>query len=226
MARPLHGKVAFITGASRGIGQACAIALAQAGAHCIINARTQNGLLQTDNIIQSNGGSATLFPLDLGGYDASQQIDLIGPSIAAEFKRLDIFIHAAFQYIPLTPVTQITDAAWDKNIQVNLSSCWRLIRTLSPLLCATANAHAIFLQPIMLTVQPFWAPITAIKAALETIIYTWQQEIIQLSSLTTHYLSLPPTNTLLRQSFFPAENKKNLNTPTQTAQEILSVLYQ
>lgn len=225
MTFPLKDKVAFITGASRGIGQACAVALAQAGAHCIISARTQGGLIQTDDQIKSQGGTATLLPMDLGGYEA-EHIDLIGPSIASQFNRLDIFIHAAFQYIPLTPVTQITDAAWDKNIQVNLSSCWRLIRTLSPLLCATANAHAIFLQPIMLTVQPFWAPITAIKAALETIIYTWQQEIIQLSSLTTHYLSLPPTNTLLRQSFFPAENKKNLNTPTQTAQEILSVLYQ
>lgn len=226
MSRPLQGKVAFVTGASRGIGQACAIALAQAGAHCVISARTQGGLLQTDDIIRSEGGGATLLPLDLGGYDASQQIDLIGPSIAAEFNRLDIFIHAAFQYVPLTPVTQITDAAWDKNIQANLSSCWRLIRTLSPLLCATQNAHAVFLQPIMASVQSFWAPVSMINVALETMIGAWKQEISQLSSVTTHYLSLPPTNTSLRQSFFPAEDKEKLSNPAQTAQDIVSVLFQ
>ncbi|CAI3951171.1 NADP-dependent 3-hydroxy acid dehydrogenase YdfG (YdfG) (PDB:3P19) [Commensalibacter communis] len=223
MGLPLQDKVAFITGASRGIGQACAVALAQAGAHCIISARTQMGLMQTDDIILSFGGKATLLPLDLGNSDASQQIDLIGPSIAAQFNRLDIFIHAAFQYVPLTPVTQITDRAWDKNIQANLSSAWRLIRTLSPLLTATADANAIFFQPIT-SVQPFWSPVVSIQAALGAMIQTWQQEIAQLSSLNIHYLSLPPTNTLLRQSFFPAENKLKLNTPVQTANDIIALI--
>ncbi|MDI2112008.1 SDR family NAD(P)-dependent oxidoreductase [Commensalibacter nepenthis] len=217
----MQNKIAFITGASRGIGQACAVALAQAGAHCIISARTQMGLMQTDDLIQSVGEKATLLPLDLGSQDACKQIDLIGPSIAAQFKRLDIFIHAAFQYVPLTPVTQITDVAWDKNIQVNLSSPWRLIRTLSPLLSATKNANAFFFQP-MASYLPFWSPVTAIHAALGAMIQSWQQEIAQLSSLQIHYLPLSPTNTLLRQSFFPAENKQTLNTPAQTAKEIIA----
>lgn len=221
----LKGKVAFITGASRGIGQACAIALAQAGVHCILSARTQGGLMQTDDIIQSHGGKTTLLPLDLGQHDSLHQIDLIGPSIASKFNRLDIFIHAAFQYIPLTPVTQITNSTWDKNIQTNLSSNWRLIRTLSPLLYATQNANAVFFQP-MTSIQPFWSPVTSIQAALGAILQSWKQEIVQLYSLKIHYLCLPPTNTLLRQFFFPAENKKILNTPEQTAKEILAIIYQ
>lgn len=224
MPLPLKGKVAFVTGASRGIGQACAIALAQAGAHCILSARTQGGLMQTDDIIQSYGGNATLLPLDLSSYNPSQQIDLIGPSIASEFNRLDIFIHAAFQYVPLTPVTHITDSTWDKNIQANLSSSWRFIRTLSPLLYATANANAVFFQP-MASIQPFWSPVTSIQSALGAMLQSWQQEIMQLYSLQIHYLSLPPTNTLLRQSFFPAENKHKLNTPEQTAEEILAKIF-
>lgn len=220
MILPLKDKIAFITGASRGIGQACAVALAQAGAHCIISARTQGGLMQTDDLIKSQGSTATLLPMDLGGYE-SQQIDLIGPSIASQFNRLNIFVHAAFQYIPLTPVAQITDVAWDKNIQANLSSCRRLIRTLSPLLCATNNAQAIFLQTIAST-QAFCAPIAVIQAAVSAMLQCWQQEIAQLSNLTIQHILPSPTNTLLRQSFFPAENKQNLNTPEQTAQEILN----
>lgn len=220
MTLPLKDKVAFITGASRGIGQACAIALARAGAHCIISARTQGGLIQTDDQIKSQGGTATLLPMDLGGYEA-EHIDLIGPSIASQFNRLDIFIHAAFQYTPLTPVSQITDAAWDKNIQANLSSCRRLIRTLSPLLCATNNAQAIFLQTIAST-QPFCAPIAIIQAAVSAILQCWQQEVAHLSNVTIQHVLPSPTNTLLRRSFFPAESKQNLNTPEQTAQEILN----
>lgn len=67
MSRPLQGKVAFVTGASRGIGQACAIALAQAGAHCVISARTQGGLLQTDDIIRSEGGGSHFASFGFGG---------------------------------------------------------------------------------------------------------------------------------------------------------------
>lgn len=223
MTLPLKDKVAFITGASRGIGQACAVALAQAGAHCIISARTQGGLMQTDDLIKSQGGTATLLPMDLGSKYEAQPIDLIGPSIASQFSRLDIFIHAAFQYTPLTPVAQITDAAWDKNIQANLSSCRRLIRTLSPLLCATNNAQAIFLQTIAAT-QAFCAPIAIIQAAVSAMLQCWQQEISQLTNLTIQHIQPSPTNTLLRQSFFPAENKLNLNTPEQTAQEIINLL--
>lgn len=225
MTVPLKDKVAFITGASRGIGQACAIALAQAGAHCILSARTQGGLMQTNDIIQSNGGKTTLVPLDLTGYNSSQEIDIIGPSIASEFHRLDIFIHAAFHYVPLTLVTQISDSTWDKNIQANLTNSWRLIRTLSPLLCATNDSQAVFLQPITTSAHSFWSPVTIIHTALGSIIESWKNEICHLSPLKIHYLSLPPTNTLLRRSFFPAENKGNLNTPEQTANEILNLFY-
>lgn len=223
MPLPLKNKVAFITGASRGIGQACAISLAQAGAHCIISARTQGGLIQTDNEIRKYGQQATLLPLDLGATDPKHSIDTIGPSIAAQFGCLDIFIHAAFQFVPLTPVVQISDQVWEKNIVVNLTSCRKLIRTLSPVLCATKNSHAIFLQN---TKQPeaFWGPVAIIQAAIETMVGCWQKEVAHLSTLTATCFAPPPTDTLLRRSFFPAESKSALISAQESAEKIMSFI--
>ncbi|MDI2091763.1 SDR family NAD(P)-dependent oxidoreductase [Commensalibacter oyaizuii] len=223
MSSPLHGKIAFITGASRGIGQACAIALAQAGAHCILSARTQSGLMRTDDIIRAMGGETTLLPLDLGTSDPKQYIDPIGPSIAAQYNQLDIFIHAAFQYMPLTPITQIVDSVWDKNLKTNLTNCRYLIRTLSPLLCATPNAHTIFLQN---TVEPeaFWGPVAIVQAALKTMVLCWKAEVTALSSVKIDLFTPPPTNTVLRQTFFPAENKDALSSPKEVAKQIISLI--
>lgn len=221
---PLHNKVAFITGASRGIGQACAVALAKAGAHCIISARTQGGLAKTDNIIHQSGGEATLFPFNLqpnNPFDTT--IDKLGPSIAQQFQRLDIFIHAAFHYTPLMPIAQINDQTWTKNLTVNLTSCIKLIRTLSPLLCATPHAQAVFLQN-KTEPEAFWGSVASIQAALHTVIHCWAEEVKQLSTLTIQTITPPPTRTLLRQSFFPAEDTSKLNTPEETAAIILASL--
>lgn len=218
---PLRNKIAFITGASRGIGQACAISLAKAGAHCIISARTQGGLIQTDNRIRQYGNTATLFPFDL---QSSTEIDAIGPSIALQFQRLDIFIHAAFHYVPLTPVTQIMDQPWEKNLSINLTACMKLIRTLSPLLCATPDAQAVFLQ-FPSQPDPFWGPIASVQAATQALIDCWSKEIQQLANVHIRTLTPPSTQTALRQSFFPAENEQNLNSPEKTARIILNTLF-
>lgn len=221
---PFKNKVAFITGASRGIGQACAIALAEAGAHCVLSARTQGGLIQTDNIIRQKGGKATLFPFDLqpkNPFDTT--IDNIGPSIAQQFHRLDIFIHAAFHYTPLTPVDQITDKDWSKNISINFTSCMKLVRTLSPLLCATPNSQALFLQGITKPAA-FWGSVTSVQAAIQNLINCWKEEIKDISTVHVQTITPPPTKTLLRQSFFPAEDKDKLNSPEKTAKIILAFL--
>lgn len=223
---PFKNKVAFITGASRGIGQACAVALAKAGAHCILSARTQGGLIQTETMIRQQGGEATLFPFDLqpkNPFDTT--IDAIGPSIAQQFHRLDFFIHAAFHYTPLTPVDQIMNQDWSKNLSVNLTSCMKLIRTLSPILCATPNSQALFLQGVTKP-NAFWGPVSSIQAAINVLVTCWAKEIEQISTVHIQTITPPPTKTLLRQSFFPAEDKETLNSPEQTAEIIFNILTQ
>ncbi len=221
---PLKNKIAFITGASRGIGQACAIALARAGAHCILSARTKSGLLQTDNLIRQVGQTSTLFPFDLQPKNPfDNTIDLIGPSIAQQFQRLDIFIHAAFHYVPLTPVTQITDKEWSKNLSINLTGCMKLIRTLSPLLCATPNSYAFFLQNLV-EPEPFWGLVSSIQSAIHNLVQCWAKEIQHLSTVQVQTITLPPTDTNLRRFFFPAENKEKLNSPEETTKLILALI--
>ncbi|MFT9093249.1 MAG: SDR family oxidoreductase, partial [Gluconacetobacter sp.] len=125
------GSIALITGASRGIGRATALALAEAGAHCILTARTPGGLEETDDLItRRTGRPATLLPMDLRDGAA---IDALGPSIAARFGRLDVLVHCAAMLGVLTPVTHMRDTDWDTTLAVNTTAAWRLIRTTAPL---------------------------------------------------------------------------------------------
>ena len=107
--RPLEGSVALVTGASRGIGAAVAVELARLGAHCVITARTQGGLEETDDAIRAVGGTATLLPLDL---EKDAEIDKLGPSIVQRFVRLDVLVHAAGVLAKLTPVAHIMPNDW------------------------------------------------------------------------------------------------------------------
>src|SRR5882757_6382659 len=126
MVAPLAGRVALITGASRGLGAAVAVVLARLGAHVVITARTQGGLEETDDAIRAAGGTATLLPLDLMDGEA---LDRLGPSLLERFGRLDILLSNAGSLGVLTPVTDILPKDWAEVIGVNVSAAWRLIRT-------------------------------------------------------------------------------------------------
>ncbi|CAK7193522.1 putative oxidoreductase YciK [Commensalibacter sp. Nvir] len=215
---PLKDQVAFITGASRGIGQACAIAMARAGAHCVLSARNQAGLLNTDNEIRKNGNQATLLPLDLS---CSNRIDVLGPSIAERFQRLDILVHAAFHFAPLSPIQHIHDTIWDQCLTANLTSCRRLIRTFYPLLNKSHKGRAIFVQGSTIP-NAYWSHIVPINAAIKALIECWQLEIASISNVKVSYITPLPTHTSLRTGFYPAEDKQNLLSPKQSAALILS----
>src|ERR1700712_2003388 len=135
-------RVAMVTGASRGIGQATAIELARRGAHVVITARTQGGLEETDDAIRAVGGAATLLPQDLADGDA---IDAWGPSLYERFGRLDVLVHAAAVLGKLTPAGHIMMKDWDAVMAVNLASALRLIRIADPLLRAAPAGRAVFL---------------------------------------------------------------------------------
>jgi NAD(P)-dependent dehydrogenase (short-subunit alcohol dehydrogenase family) len=128
MTAALEGRVALITGASRGIGAALALELARLGAQCVLVARTQGGLEEVDDAIRAAGGKpATLLPFDL--QKAEKDIDMIGPSIVQRFGRLDILVHNAGALNKLTPVAHIEPRDWAEVMAVNLTASWRLIRS-------------------------------------------------------------------------------------------------
>jgi NAD(P)-dependent dehydrogenase (short-subunit alcohol dehydrogenase family) len=141
MDKPLAGRIAVVTGASRGIGRAAALALAEAGAHIGALARTQGALEELDDAIRACGGAATLVPLDLKDLDA---LDRLGPALHERWGKLDILLGNAGILGELAPITHIDPPVWDAAMAINVTANWRLIRTLDPLLRASDAGRAIF----------------------------------------------------------------------------------
>lgn len=211
-AAPLAGRVALVTGASRGIGRATAVALSRLGAHCVLTARSPGGLSETDDLIQADGGAgATLLPLDL--VDAGA-IDGIGPSLGERFGRLDILVHAAAVLGALTPVTHVTARDWGDVMAVNLTGTWRLIRTTAPLLEAARPGQAVFLtDPVATTPRAFWGLLAASKAGVEALVRTWQDESRHHVQLRIALVDPGATATRLRACAMPGEAAETLPDP-------------
>jgi NAD(P)-dependent dehydrogenase (short-subunit alcohol dehydrogenase family) len=210
----LKGKVALVTGASRGIGAAVAIELARRGAHVVIVSRTQGGLEETDDAIRALGGSATLLPLDLADGAA---LDPIGPSLYERFKRLDILVGNAGTLGLLTPVTDILPPDWADALAVNVTANWRLIRTCAPLLLAAEAGRAVFVTSrIVLRPTAYWGTYGATKAALHHLIQVWAAET-ETTSLRVNLADPGPVSTVLRRSGFPGENQANVPKPADVA---------
>ena len=171
----LAGRVALVTGASRGIGAATAIALAGHGAHVVLTARTQGGLEETDDAIRAAGGTATLLPLDL---TKPENLDPVGPSLLQRFGRLDILVHNAGVLGKLTPAGHITPKDMEACLQVNFLAAWRLIRTCGPVLAASDAGRAVFVtSSVARTPRAFWGAYAASKAAMESIVRCWADEV-------------------------------------------------
>ncbi|ACI52608.1 short-chain dehydrogenase/reductase SDR [Gluconacetobacter diazotrophicus PA1 5] len=204
--------VALVTGASRGIGRATALALAAGGAHCILTARTPGGLEETDDLIERRTGRrATLLPLDLRDGDA---IDTLGPSIAARFGRLDVLVHCAAMLGVLTPVTHMRDADWTATLAVNATAAWRMIRTTAPLLERAPAGRAVFLTDGHAThPASFWGMMAASKAAMEAVVLTWADEIAPGSPLRVNLYDPGPVATRLRVQAMPAADLSALPRP-------------
>ena len=130
----LKGRVALVTGASRGIGFAVACGLARAGAHVVALARTQGGLEELDDSIRAGGGEATLVPCDLRDFDA---LDRLGAALFERWGKLDIFVGNAGVLGPISPLAHVDQKQWDEVMAVNVTANWRLIRSLDPLLRAS-----------------------------------------------------------------------------------------
>ncbi len=213
--------VALVTGASRGIGRAVAIALARRGVHCVLTARSQGGLAETDDLIRAAGGSATLLALDL--LDGAA-IDSLGPTLADRFGRLDMLVHAAASLGVLTPVPHMVERDWDRAWAVNVTASLRLIRTSAPLLRAAAAGRAVFLtdsharRPVA-----FWGMLGAAKAAMENLVLSWADECASEPRLRINLFDPGIVATRLRAQAMPGEDAAALARPEDVSEAIVSL---
>jgi NAD(P)-dependent dehydrogenase (short-subunit alcohol dehydrogenase family) len=220
-AHPLSDHIALVTGASRGIGRASALALAQAGAHVVAVARTQGGLEELDDEIRgATGASATLVPLDLAEGDG---LDRLGFALYERFGRLDTLVHAAAILGPMTPVAHIEPKHWDRTVAVNLTATYRVIRSFEPLLRASEAGRAIFLTTGRVArPKAFWGPYGATKAAVENLVRTWADE---LETTTVRAVLLDPgvMRTKMRAEAMPGEDPMTLPDPSEIGPMIVAL---
>jgi|SRR5436190_3784270 len=210
---PLKDHIALVTGASRGIGRAAALALANAGAHVVAVARTQGALEALDDeILAATGQRATLVPMDIGEVDG---LDQLGLAIHQRFGRLDVLVHAAAGLGALTPVSHVEPKHWDKLLAVNLTATWRLIRSVEPLLRASARPRAIFLTTGRVArPKAFWGPYGATKAAVEHLVRTWADELEQ-TPVRAVLLDPGVMRTRMRAEAMPGEDPATLPDPSE-----------
>lgn len=219
-ALPLTGKIALVTGASRGLGRAVAIELARAGAHLVITARSQGGLEETDDLIRAAGGEATLVPLDLENGEA---LDALGPSLFERFRRLDILVHCAASLGRLTPAPHILPKDWADVVAVNLSSTWRLIRSCGPLLTIAEAGRAVFVTDDQATTpRAYWGAYGATKAGAANLVRTWAAEI-EGGRLRVELFNPGPMATRLRAAAMPGEEPSTLPRPENIAPRVVEL---
>jgi len=221
MSGPLAGRVALVTGASRGIGAAVAVDLARLGAHCVLVARTQGGLEDTDDAIRAAGGQATLFPFNLARD--GEKLDLIGPSIIERFGRLDILVHAAGALGQLSPVAHITPKDWTECVAVNLTASWRLIRSCDPPLRASDAGRAVFVTTgRVIRPKAYWGAYGATKAGMEHLVQSWAQEVAT-TPLRVNLLDPGIVATAMRAAAMPGEDPATLPKPADVAPAIAAL---
>jgi NAD(P)-dependent dehydrogenase (short-subunit alcohol dehydrogenase family) len=210
---PLAGRIALVTGASRGIGRASALALAVAGAQIIAVARTQGALEALDDeILALTGQRATLVPMDLVNGDG---IDQLGLAIHQRHGKLDILVHAAGLLNGLWPVSHMDPKNFDRVVAVNLTSSYRLIRSFEPLLRQSDAGRLIFLTTGVATKpKAFWGAYAASKAGMETLVRCWADEN-ENSNMRAVLLNPGAMRTRMRAEAYPGEDPETLPDPSE-----------
>jgi NAD(P)-dependent dehydrogenase (short-subunit alcohol dehydrogenase family) len=215
-------KVILITGASRGIGRAAALACARAGWHVVATARAQAALEALDDEIKAiSGQPATIVPLDLTDMEA---IDRLGGALFQRFGKLDGLIHAAARLGELGPTAHVKPSAAERLINTNLTATWRLIRSMEPLLIQSPAARAVFFTSgVVARPRAHWALYAATKAGTEALVQCWADEIA-FKNVVASVLNPGPVATAMRRDAFPGEDQSTLPPPEALSSLLLELI--
>jgi NAD(P)-dependent dehydrogenase (short-subunit alcohol dehydrogenase family) len=217
---PLADRIALVTGASRGIGRATALALARAGAHVVAVARTVGGLEELDDAIRALGGSATLVPLDLKDVPG---IARLAGALAERYQRLDVLVGNAGILGPLSPLDHVEPKAWDEVLAVNVTANWHLIRVMGPLLRRASAGRVVFVTSgIVACPRAYWGPYAISKAALEALARTYAAETVS-THVRVNLFNPGATRTRMRATAMPGEDPTGLKTPEPVAERIVEL---
>ncbi|ESQ89369.1 short-chain dehydrogenase [Asticcacaulis sp. AC460] len=218
-----QGRIALVTGASRGIGRACALGLAKAGAQVVACARSKASLEELDDeIFAATGRHATLVPFDLSDGEA---IDRLSAVILERFGRLDSVIHAAALLGTLTPVSHHEPKDFDKVVAVNITATWRLLRAVEPLMRQSEAGRLVaFTTGGSVTKgRAFWGLYGATKAAMETLVRAWADEL-DITPIRAALLAPGAMRTRMRAVAYPGEDPMSLPHPSEIVPLLLELL--
>ena len=220
--KPLSGRLALVTGASRGIGAATAEALAQAGAHVILVARTAAALEEVEERVHASGGSATIAPLDL---TEGESIGKLAGAVAERWQKLDILVLNAAMLGSLTPVQDIDAKEYSRLLSLNLLANQALIAAFDPLLRRADKADVIVLtSSVGREPRAFWGAYGSSKAALETLLGAYADETAYTGRIRVHIIDPGATRTRMRALAFPGEEPESVKPPQAVASAIVERL--
>ena len=222
MTGPLEGRLALVTGASRGIGAATARALAAAGAHVILTARTAGGLEEVEEAIHEAGGSATIAPLDLVEGDS---IGRLAAAVGERWEALDILVLNAAMLGSLTPVAQIDPKELSRVMTLNFTAQQTLIAAFDAMLRKSDAGRLIALtSTVGQAPRAYWGLYGASKAALENLVLAYAEEVKNVSPVRAAILNPGSTATEMRRKAYPGEDQATLKSPDAVAKRIVELL--
>ena len=220
--KPLEGKLALVTGASRGIGAATAEALAAAGAHVILVARTSSALEEVEDRIHDAGGTATIAPIDL---TEGESIGKLAVAVAERWKKLDVLVLNAAMLGSLTPVQDIDPKEYSRLLSLNLLANQALIAAFDPLLKRAEQADVVALtSSVGAEPRAFWGAYGSSKAALETLLGAYADETEFSGRVRVHIVDPGATRTRMRALAFPGEEPESVKPPEVVAKAIVDRL--
>jgi len=220
MTQQLAGRIALVTGASRGIGRATALKLAHAGAHVVAVARTVGALEELDDAARAAGGSATLVPLDMRDYAG---IYRLATALNERYHKLDILVGNAGIAGPRSPLDHVEPAAWDEVMAVNVTANWHLIRAMDPLLKRAKAGRAVFVTSgAAWHARAYSGPYSVSKTALNVLVQTYAAETVS-TPVRVNLFNPGPTRTRLRALVMPGEDPMTLPTPEEVAEKIFNL---
>jgi NAD(P)-dependent dehydrogenase (short-subunit alcohol dehydrogenase family) len=220
MPQPLADRIALVTGATRGIGRAAALALAHRGAHIVAVGRTVGALEELDDAVKAAGSSATLVPVDMRDYEGLYRL---AAALHERYGRLDVLLGNAAVVGQRSPLGHVEPASWDETMAVNVTANWHLIRAMDPLLRAAPAGRAVFMTSGAATnTRAYAGPYSISKAALNALARTYAAETVS-TPVRVNLFNPGPTRTRMRAAVMPGEDPMTLPTPEEAAEKIVDL---